>query len=177
MPHPIYTNAQNIDQNQSSPQSPTPSVIIENIANELNFLEKNDFQVDKKYLHDDFYASHNKEKVKWFFKKILNTGKETQEEFYKFVLKHKFHILFFDYFEIFAYEKHIAYTFKSIKLVTIKKKVHVWETPNCEVEAEHPLLIQINFPYNNQKVKACPLKKPQDDSSTNLKNIILIFFS
>lgn len=57
--------------------------MIENIAHELNVLEKDDFEVNRKYLHDDFYADHNKEKLKWFFKNLLNTSKEIQEEFYK----------------------------------------------------------------------------------------------
>lgn len=65
---------------------------MENIGNELNVMEKDAFEVDKKYMYDDFYADHYKEKLKWFCKNFLDTHKEIQEEFYRFVYKYKIHI-------------------------------------------------------------------------------------
>lgn len=41
------------------------------------------------------------------------------------------------------------------------------------MEVEHPLFTQINFPYSKQMVKAYPLKNPQEDTRTDLKNIVL----
>lgn len=70
-------------------------------------------------------------------------------------------------------EKQIAYPFKFFKLVTIKNKVTIWETQNDEMEVEHPLFTQINFPYSKQMVKAYPLKNPQEHTRTDLKNIVL----
>ena len=60
IPQSIYTKSR--DTEPSPPMSPTYSAITENIANELNVLEKEDFKVNKKYLHDEFYAPYNKKK-------------------------------------------------------------------------------------------------------------------
>ena len=66
VPQPIYTttspNQEHIN-TSSPPTSPTFSSITENVANELNVLEK-EFVLDKEFFKNDFYSPHNKEKRK-----------------------------------------------------------------------------------------------------------------
>ena len=103
VPQPIYTTAspnQEPVNTSSPPTSPTFSSITENVANELNVLEK-DFVLNKEFFKNDFYSPQNEEKRKWFFKKFLNIRQQIQKEFYDFVSKHKVQILFFDWFELF----------------------------------------------------------------------------
>ena len=56
---PVYNEPQ--EKSPSPPTSPTASAITENIAHELNTIDK-EFITDKVFLHQDFYDSHNKEK-------------------------------------------------------------------------------------------------------------------
>ena len=56
---PVYTEPQ--EKSPSPPASPTASAITENIAHELNTIDK-EFIPDKVFLHQDFYVSHNKKK-------------------------------------------------------------------------------------------------------------------
>lgn len=48
---------------QSPPDSPLASILTENIANELNI--KKDFEINKKIVHEYFYAPHNLSKKTW----------------------------------------------------------------------------------------------------------------
>ena len=86
VPQPIYTttspNQEHIN-TSSPPTSPTFSSITENVANELNVLEK-EFVLDKEFFKNDFYSPHNEEKRKRFFKKFLNNRQQIQTEFYDF---------------------------------------------------------------------------------------------
>ena len=59
VPHPIYTSRQSQEEKEPSPPtSPTFSAVTENV---INVLEK-DFDLDKTFLHNDFYSNNNKEK-------------------------------------------------------------------------------------------------------------------
>ena len=64
-----------------------------------------------------------KKKRLWFFKNFLNQRKEIQETYYEFVNLHKVHILFFDWFEIYASDNKITYPFKESNLITVRKKI------------------------------------------------------
>ena len=62
VPHPIYTSSQHEQRQEekkpSPPTSPTFSAVTENV---INVIEKN-FELDKNFLHNDFYSETNKEK-------------------------------------------------------------------------------------------------------------------
>ena len=139
----------------------------------MNTIDK-EFIPDKVFLHQDFYASHNKEKRTWFFEHFLESRKIIQSLFYDFVQKNKVNIMFFDWFEIYASENNILYPFKVLNPVTIRKKVTVWETANGQsIESEHPPLRLLKLPIGDETIDACPYKKPQDSDAQNLKNIVV----
>ena len=52
-----------------------------------------DFEIDKELLRQDFYLEANKEKIDWFFSKVLKVLKTIyQKEFYTYFRKHKKHV-------------------------------------------------------------------------------------
>ena len=141
IPQPIYTStSQNHVESNSPPTSPTFSSITENVANELNVLEK-EFILNKEFFKNDFYSSHNEEKRLWFFKNFLNERQNIQKEFYDFVSLHKVQIFFFDWFASFYAEQNkISYPFsKSINPITTRNKKKFWDlTDGSTIQADHP---------------------------------------
>ena len=67
VPHPIYTSNQHVqsqeEKEHSPPTSPTFSAVTENVINVI----ENEFELDKTFLHNDFYSDLNKKKRLWFF--------------------------------------------------------------------------------------------------------------
>ena len=167
---PIYTEPQQEIKSPSPPASPKASALTENIAHELSVIDKK-FVPDKASLHKDFYASHNLEKRAWFFEHFLNTRQDIQIKFYDFLQNNKVNLYFFDWFEIYTSENDISYPFKDLNPVTIRKKN--WELANGQsIESEHPPLRMIKIPVGEDTIDAAPYKKPQDNDSQNLKNIV-----
>ncbi|KAH9699823.1 hypothetical protein KPL71_024517 [Citrus sinensis] len=172
IPHPIYTSRQRQEEKEPSPPtSPTFSAVTENV---INILEK-DFELDKTLLHNDFYSDSNKEKRLWFFKHFINQRKEIQQIYYEFVNLHKVHILFFDWFEIYASENDISYPFKESNPITVRKKTTEWNLSGSgrTIESEHPPLrsITINHGELPVEIKASPYKIHKDPE-TDLDSII-----
>ncbi|KAH9659331.1 hypothetical protein KPL70_023821 [Citrus sinensis] len=177
IPHPIYTSNQHVqsqeEKESSPPTSPTFSAVTENV---INVIEK-EFELDKAFLHNDFYSDLNKEKRLWFFKYFLNQRKEIQQIYYEFVNFHKVHILFFDWFEIYSSENDISYPFKESHPITIRKKIPEWNLTdsNRSIESEHPPLrsIAINHGEPPIEIRASPYKIPKpNDTDANLSSII-----
>ena len=77
------------------------------------FSSTNYFQIDKKFLHDEFYSDHNKEKRSWFFKQFPNNYKEIQTKFYSYLNSKQIQIPFFQWFEIYSKEQSINYPFST----------------------------------------------------------------
>ncbi|KAH9750856.1 hypothetical protein KPL71_014042 [Citrus sinensis] len=159
VPHPIYTSHQRQEENEPfPPTSPTFSAITENV---INVLEK-DFELDKTLLHNDFYSDSNKEKRLWFFKHFLNQRKEIQQVYYEFVNLHKVHILFFDWFEMYASDNNINYPFKESNLITVRKKTAEWNLSGSGriIESEHPPLMSLTIEHGEPpvEIKASPYK-------------------
>ena len=180
IPHPIYIrqpgegSSNQAQRTESPPTSPTFSAMTENtaMAHELNVLST-PFELNKTLLHNDFYASYNTEKRLWFFKRFINQRKEIQNEFYNFISENQVHILFFDWFELYASQNNVYYPFKSSNPIT-KNKAREWETLQGErIESVHPPLRAFKIPYGDQTVEATPYKNPKDDILSNSKNIIL----
>ncbi|KAH9697135.1 hypothetical protein KPL71_023486 [Citrus sinensis] len=177
VPHPIYTSSQHVQRQEekepSPPTSPTFSAVTENV---INVIEK-EFELDKAFLHNDFYSEINKEKRTWFFKHFLNQRKEIQQTYYEFVNFHKVHIMFFDWFEIYSSENNIDYPFKESNPITIRKKTPEWKLSDNDriIESEHPPLRSITIDHGEPpiEIKASPYKIPRpNDSDANLSSII-----
>ncbi|KAH9718016.1 hypothetical protein KPL71_022055 [Citrus sinensis] len=177
VPHPIYTSNQHVQSQEekepSPPTSPTFSAVTENV---INVIEK-EFELDKTFLHNDFYSDLNKEKRLWFFKHFLNQRKEIQQTYYEFVNFHKIHILFFDWFEIYSSDNNISYPFKESNPITIKKKVPEWKLLDSDrtIESEHPPLRSVTVDHGELpvQIRASPYKIPKpNDSEANLSSII-----
>ncbi|KAH9761749.1 hypothetical protein KPL70_000556 [Citrus sinensis] len=177
VPHPIYTSNQHVqsqEEKESSPlTSPTFSAVTENV---INVIEK-EFELDKTFLHNDFYSDLNKEKRLWFFKHFLNQRKEIQQIYYEFVNFHKVHILFFDWFEIYSSENNIEYPFKESNPITIRKKILEWKLLDSDriIESEHPHLRSVTIDHGEPpvQIRASPYKIPKpNDSEANLSSII-----
>ncbi|KAH9716045.1 hypothetical protein KPL71_021316 [Citrus sinensis] len=177
IPHPIYTSSQHEQKQEekehSPPTSPTFSAVTENV---INVIEK-DFELDKAFLHNDFYSDLNKEKRIWFFKHFLKQRKEIQQIYYEFVNLHQVHILFFDWFEIYSSENNISYPFKESNPITVRKKTPEWNLTESDrsIESEHPPLrsITINHGEPPVEIRASPYKIPKpNDSEANLSSII-----
>ncbi|KAH9660105.1 hypothetical protein KPL70_024093 [Citrus sinensis] len=177
VPHPIYTSNQHEQRQEekepSPPTSPTFSAVTENIINVI----KKEFDLDKGFLHKDFYSDLNKEKRLWFFKHFLNQRKEIQQTYYEFVNLHQVHILFFDWFEIYSSNNNISYPFKESNPITIRKKTTEWKLSesNRTVDSEHPPLRSVTVDHGEPpiEIRASPYKihKPNDTDS-NLSSII-----
>ncbi|ESQ47423.1 hypothetical protein EUTSA_v10028167mg [Eutrema salsugineum] len=88
IPNSVLRNVDFRTQIPKPPTSPTFSAVTDNMINELNVLEK-DFQIDKEFLRDEFYSKNNTQKRLWFFKNFLKNRNLIQEEFYKYLYKHK----------------------------------------------------------------------------------------
>ncbi|KAH9669453.1 hypothetical protein KPL70_021795 [Citrus sinensis] len=177
VPHPIYTSNQHVqsqeEKEHSPPTSPTFSAVTENV---INVIEK-EFELDKTFLHNDFYSDLNKEKRLWFFKHFLNQRKEIQQTYYEFVNFHKTHILFFDWFEIYSSDNNISYPFKESNPITIRKKVPEWKLLDSDrtIESEHPPLRSVTVDHGEPlvQIRASPYKIPKpNDSEANLSSII-----
>ena len=177
VPHPIYTSSQRVqsqeEKDPSPPTSPTFSAVTENV---INVIEK-EFELDKTFLHNDFYSDSNKEKRIWFFKQFLNQRKEIQQIYYEFVNFHKVHILFFDWFEIYSSENNITYHFKESSPITIRKKIPEWKVSDSDriIESEHPPLRSLTIDHGEPpvQIRASPYKIPKpNDSDSNLSSII-----
>ncbi|KAH9686387.1 hypothetical protein KPL70_014334 [Citrus sinensis] len=177
VPHPIYTSNQHVrsqeEKEPSPPTSPTFSAVTENV---INVIEK-EFELDKTFLHNDFYSDLNKEKRLWFFKHFLNQRKEIQQTYYEFVNFHKIHILFFDWFGIYSSDNNISYPFKESNPITIRKKVPEWKLLDSDrtIESEHPPLRSVTVDHGEPpvQIRTSPYKilKP-NDSEANLSSII-----
>ncbi|KAH9669172.1 hypothetical protein KPL70_021675 [Citrus sinensis] len=177
VPHPIYTSSQHEQRQEekepSPPTSPTFSAVTENV---INVIEK-EFELDKAFLHKDFYSDLNKEKRLWFFKHFLNQRKEIQQTYYEFVNLHQVHILFFDWFEIYSFNNNISYPFKESNPITIRKKTTEWKLSesNRTVDSEHPPLRSITVDHGEPpiEIRASPYKIPKpNDTDSNLSSII-----
>ncbi|KAH9704619.1 hypothetical protein KPL70_011539 [Citrus sinensis] len=177
VPHPIYTSSQHEQKQEekepSPPTSPTFSAITENVINVI----KKEFELDKAFLHKDFYSDLNKEKRLWFFKHFLNQRKEIQQTYYEFVNLHQVHILFFDWFEIYFSNNNISYPFKESNPITIRKKTTEWKLSesNRTVDSEHPLLRSVTVDHGEPpiEIRASPYKIPKpNDTDSNLSSII-----
>ncbi|KAH9803220.1 hypothetical protein KPL71_001681 [Citrus sinensis] len=177
VPHPIYTSSQHLQSQEekepSPPTSPTFSAVAENV---INVIEK-EFELDKTFLHNDFYSDLNKEKRLWFFKHFLNQRKEIQQTYYEFVNLHKVHILFFDWFEIYYSDNNINYPFKESNPITIRKKVPEWKLLDSDrtIESEHPPLRSVTVDHDEPpvQIRASLYKIPKpNDSEANLSSII-----
>ncbi|KAH9763470.1 hypothetical protein KPL70_001186 [Citrus sinensis] len=177
VPHPIYTSNQHVQSQEekepSPPTSPTFSAVTENV---INVIEK-EFELDKTFLHNDFYSDLNKEKRLWFFKHFLNQRKEIQQTYYEFVNFHKIRILFFDWFEIYSSDNNISYPFKESNPITIRKKVPEWKLLDSDrtIESEHPPLRSVTVDHGEPpvQIRASPYKIPKpNDSEANLSSII-----
>ncbi|KAH9657765.1 hypothetical protein KPL70_023206 [Citrus sinensis] len=175
--HPIYTSNQHVQSQEekepSPPTSPTFSAVTENV---INVIEK-EFELDKTFLHNDFYSDLNKEKRLWFFKHFLNQRKEIQQTYYEFVNFHKIHILFFDWFEIYSSDNNISYPFKESNPITIRKKVPEWKLLDSDrtIESEHSPLRSVTVDHGEPpvQIRASPYKIPKpNDSEANLSSII-----
>ncbi|KAH9696767.1 hypothetical protein KPL71_023320 [Citrus sinensis] len=177
VPHPIYISSQHEQRQEekepSPPTSPTFSAVTENV---LNVIEKQ-FDLDKTFLHNDFYSENNKEKRLWFFEHFLKQRKEIQQTYYEFVNLHQVHILFFDWFEIYSSENNISYPFKESNPITIRKKTTEWKLHDSSriVESEHPPLRSITVDHGEPpiQIRASPYKIPKiNDTDSNLSSII-----
>ncbi|KAH9686422.1 hypothetical protein KPL70_014341 [Citrus sinensis] len=177
VPHPIYTSSQQEQRQEekepSPPTSPTFSAVTENV---INVIEK-EFELDKVFLHKDFYSDLNKEKRSWFFKHFLNQRKEIQQTYYEFVNLHQVHILFFDWFEIYSSNNNISYPFKESNPITIRKKTTEWKLSesNRTVDSEHPPLRSVTVDHGEPpvEIRASPYKIPKpNDTDSNLSSII-----
>ncbi|KAH9658595.1 hypothetical protein KPL70_023551 [Citrus sinensis] len=177
VPYPIYTSNQHVQSQEenepSPPTSPTFSAVTENV---INVIEK-EFELDKTFLHNDFYSDLNKEKRLWFFKHFLNQRKEIQQTYYEFVNFHKIHILFFDWFEIYSSDNNISYPFKESNPITIREKVPEWKLLDSDrtIESEHPPLRSVTVDHDEPpvQIRASPYKIPKpNDSEVNLSSII-----
>ncbi|KAH9659328.1 hypothetical protein KPL70_023819 [Citrus sinensis] len=177
VPHPIYTSNQHVQSQEEKESSPPTSLTFSAVTeNVINVIEK-EFELDKAFLHNDFYSDLNKEKRLWFFKHFLNQRKEIQQIYYEFVNFHKVHILFFDWFEIYSSENDVSYPFKESHPITIRKKIPEWNLTdsNRSIESEHlPLRsIAINHGEPPVEIRASPYKIPKpNDTDANLSSII-----
>ncbi|KAH9688795.1 hypothetical protein KPL70_015238 [Citrus sinensis] len=90
---------------------------------------------------------------------------------------HKVHILFFDWFEIYATDNNISYPFKESNPIIVRKKITEWNLTDGDkiIESEHPPLrsLTINHGEPPVQIKASPYKihKPKDPE-TDLDSII-----
>ncbi|KAH9723717.1 hypothetical protein KPL70_007221 [Citrus sinensis] len=177
VPHPIYTSSQHEQRQEekepSPPTSPTFSAVTENVINVI----KKEFELDKAFLHKDFYSDLNKEKRLWFFKHFLNQRKEIQQTYYEFVNLHQVHIFFFDWFEIYSSNNNISYPFKESNPITIRKKTTEWKLSesNRTVDSEHPPLRSVTVDHGEPpiEIRASPYKIPKpNDTDSNLSSII-----
>ncbi|KAH9743016.1 hypothetical protein KPL70_003158 [Citrus sinensis] len=177
VPHPIYTSSQHEQRQEekepSPPTSPTFSAVTENVINVI----KKEFDLDKAFLHKDFYSDLNKEKRLWFFKHFLNQRKEIQQTYYEFVNLHQVHILFFDWFEIYSSNNNISYPFKESNPITIRKKTTEWKLSesNRTIDSEHPPLRSVTVDHGEPpiEIRASPYKIPKpNDTDSNLSSII-----
>lgn len=162
VPRPIYTNSQHeYDQEEKEPSPPTSPTFSAVTENRINVIEK-DFEVDKNLLHNDFYSENNKEKRLWFFKHFLNQRKEIQQIYYEFVNLHKIYILFFDWFEMYAFENNISYPFKESNPITVRKKIPQWNLSDGDrsIKSEHPPLRSVTIDHGDPpiQIKASPYK-------------------
>ena len=177
VPHLIYTSSQHEQRQEekepSPPTSPTFSTVTENVIS----IIKKDFELGKTLLHNDFYSDTNKENRLWFFKHFLNQRKEIQQVYYEFVDLYKVHILFFDWFEMYASDNKITYPFKDSNPITVGKKITECNLSDSDriIEFEHPPLRSLTIDHGEPPVliKASPYKihKP-NDPETNLSSII-----
>src|SRR5262249_17987468 len=171
IPHPTYTSQP--EPEQSPPTSPGFSALDAEIENELSTIEK-PFEINKTYLHNEFYSEKNKEKKIWFFKNFLEIRKQIQEEYYDYMKENEINIEFFTWFEIYYAPKNdIEYPFKMINNST---KTKIWETKTGQkFESEHPPLRELEINHFNKTVTISPYKtknETEDITSKDIKNII-----
>jgi len=105
------------------------------MADSINTITEH-FQLNKEILRKDFYSTKNHDERAWFLEKFdKNLRQPIQEKFYKFLIKHKIHIPFFDWFENYVEEQNIEnYTFKRVKSVNT-----FWQTKTgLKVESDFP---------------------------------------
>ncbi|ESQ29478.1 hypothetical protein EUTSA_v10024098mg, partial [Eutrema salsugineum] len=99
-----------------------------------------------------------------------------QEEFYKYLYKHKVQILFFNWFEYYAFKNSINFPFsKTANPITTRNKTPEWETlANGKIiRSNHPPQQGIKLELLGTPIETIPFKRPQDDDKTNIKNIIV----
>lgn len=91
--------------------------------NELYALDmEQEFEIDKKISRRDVYSLVNVEKRAWFFENYSReTRLKVQEEYYQFLNKNKFQVIFLTWFELFA-EQQINYPFANLDAKNKMKK-------------------------------------------------------
>ena len=88
---------------------------------------------------------------------------------------HKVHILFFDWFEMYASNNDISYPFKESNPITVRKKNTEWNLSGSGriIESEHPPLRSLTIEHGEPpvEIKASPYKIHKDPE-TDLDSII-----
>ena len=130
--------------------SPTYSQMINTISQ--------DFEINKDLLRQDFYSEANKEKVDQFFNKVSKVLRTIyQEEYYTYLRKHKKHVKYQLYFELYKQEEYPYYLGKSINNISTKTKQ--WKTSdNTVIESIHPLEAKIDKNVNGTIIRDSPFK-------------------
>ena len=130
----------------------------------LNILIKNEFEINKEYLENDFFSDKNKEKRNWFFKTFGENIFKIQDKHFKFCRKNKINILFFTWLETYTKKHNIKYPFKTANPITKRNKKPSWETKDGEnIESDHPPLRTIKITIGTENIEPSPYKKPQEN--------------
>ena len=68
---------------------------------------------------------------------------------------YKVHILFFDWFEMYALDNKITYPFKESNPITIRKKIPEWKLTDSDrsIESEHPPLRSLTVDHGELSVQ------------------------
>ena len=116
VPEMFYENESKFKKNSqtfSPPLSPSYSQMagIEGANSNIVVIIKEDFQINKIILREEFYYELNTEKRTWFFENFdLKTKQNSQEEFMDLV-KEKIHTTLFTWFENYCSQKGIVILF------------------------------------------------------------------
>nr|KYP49435.1 polyprotein [Cajanus cajan] len=121
----------------------------------LNTLTKQEpFQIDKKWINQDFKVDYNKKLREWYFANF------TQEEtitfrnlYYSFMEENEINIYFFDWLKNYCKENNII---KSIN--PLRKTNKTWKKiDNKIIISEYPPMTTIKIKIENQEIETSPL--------------------
>ena len=165
------------EQNVQNSRSPTYSQMVspnDESAQLMMMIAENMFEINKEYLRNEAKSLEHIEKSKWFFSKLTTEQRENfKSQWYQTMETMEMNIPMFTYFDIYATNNKIKYSFAKINMFPKEWKSNT--TSEKKIVSTHPPLEEIKIKAQGVEIIASPFKhissNEDDNRVTKLKDI------